>query len=64
LAYADDVNFLGGNIHNINKNSQTLIDATKEDGSGSECSENYVYLGISSPECRPKSRYKNSKLVI
>jgi hypothetical protein len=32
LAYADDVNLLGDNIHTINKNTQTLIDASKEVG--------------------------------
>jgi hypothetical protein len=30
LAYADDVNRLGDNIDIINKNTQTLIDASKE----------------------------------
>jgi hypothetical protein len=32
LAYADDVNLLGDNINTINKNTQTLIDASKEVG--------------------------------
>jgi hypothetical protein len=32
LAYADDVNLLGDNIATINKNTQTLIDASKEVG--------------------------------
>jgi hypothetical protein len=32
LVYADDVNILGDNIDNINKNTQTLIDASKEIG--------------------------------
>jgi hypothetical protein len=32
LAYADDVNLLGYNINTINKNTQTLIDASKEVG--------------------------------
>jgi hypothetical protein len=32
IAYADDVNLLGGNIDTINKNTQTLIDASKEVG--------------------------------
>jgi hypothetical protein len=32
LAYADDVNLLGDNIDIINKNIQTLIDASKEVG--------------------------------
>jgi hypothetical protein len=32
LAYADDVNLLGDDIGTINKNTQTLIDASKEVG--------------------------------
>jgi hypothetical protein len=32
LADADDMNLLGDNIDIINKNTQTLIDASKEDG--------------------------------
>jgi hypothetical protein len=32
LAYADDVNLLGDNIDTINKNTETLIDASKEVG--------------------------------
>jgi hypothetical protein len=32
LAYADDLNLLGDNIDTINKNTQTLIDASKEVG--------------------------------
>jgi hypothetical protein len=32
LAYADDMNLLGDNIHTINKNTETLIDASKEVG--------------------------------
>jgi hypothetical protein len=32
LAYADDVNLLGYNKDNINKNSKTLIDASEEVG--------------------------------
>jgi hypothetical protein len=32
LAYADDVNLLGDNIDTINKNAETLIDASKEVG--------------------------------
>jgi hypothetical protein len=30
LVYADDVNLLGDNMNIINKNTETLIDATKE----------------------------------
>jgi hypothetical protein len=32
LAYADDVNLLGDNIDTINRNTETLIDASKEVG--------------------------------
>jgi hypothetical protein len=32
LAYADDVNLLGDNIATINKNTETLLDASKEVG--------------------------------
>jgi hypothetical protein len=32
LAYADDVNLLGDNIDIINKNSETLVGASKEVG--------------------------------
>jgi hypothetical protein len=32
MAYADDVNLLGDNIDTINKNTQSLIDASKEVG--------------------------------
>jgi hypothetical protein len=32
LAYADDVNLLGGNIYTINKNTETLIVASEEVG--------------------------------
>jgi hypothetical protein len=32
LAYADDVNLLGDSIHTIKKNTETLIDASKEVG--------------------------------
>jgi hypothetical protein len=32
LAYVDDMNLLGDNIDTINKNTQTLIDASKEVG--------------------------------
>jgi hypothetical protein len=32
LAYADDVNLLGDNLDAIKKNTETLIDASKEVG--------------------------------
>jgi hypothetical protein len=32
LAYADDVNILGGNVHVVKKNTEALVAATKEIG--------------------------------
>ena len=32
LAYADDVNILGGSVHIVKKNAETLVAATKEIG--------------------------------
>ena len=32
LAYADDVNILGGVIHNLNENAEALVAATREIG--------------------------------
>jgi hypothetical protein len=63
LAYADDVNLLGYNIDTIKKNTETLIDASKEVGLEINV-ENQVYVAISSPECRSKSGHKNSKQIV
>ena len=45
LAYADGVNILGGSIHTLKENAETLVAATREIGpevnvSGSECRTN------------------------
>ena len=32
LAYADDVNILGGSVHTVKKNAKTLLAAAKEIG--------------------------------
>ena len=32
LAYADDVNILGGSIHTLNENAEALVAATREIG--------------------------------
>ena len=32
LAYADDVNILGGSVHTVKKNAESLVTATKEIG--------------------------------
>ena len=34
LAYADDVNILGGSIHTVKENAQALVAATKKIGLG------------------------------
>ena len=36
LAYADDVNILGGSIHTLKENAEVLVTATKET-TGSKC---------------------------
>jgi hypothetical protein len=64
LAYADEVNLLGDNIDIINKNTETLIDASKQVGLEVIRGENEVYVGVSGPECRPNSGNKNRKEII
>ena len=32
LAYADDVNILGGSIHTLKENAEALVAATRENG--------------------------------
>jgi hypothetical protein len=59
LAYADDVNLLGDSTGTIKKNTETLIDASKEVGL-----EIKVEKALLSPECRSKSEYKNSKQTV
>jgi hypothetical protein len=62
LVSADDVNLLGDNKNTIQKNSRTLIYASKE-----VCLEvntektKYVYVAVSSPKCRAKSWLKDRK---
>jgi hypothetical protein len=54
LAYAE-VGLLGDNIlvHTIKKDTETLIDASKETGLEMKAEKNYV--AVSSPECSAKS---------
>jgi hypothetical protein len=63
LAYADDVNLLEDNIVTINKNTETLIDASKEVGLEVTV-EKSKYMLVSGPQCRPKSGNKNRKQII
>jgi hypothetical protein len=56
LAYADDVNVLGDNIDSINKNTETLIDASKE--VGLEVNEEKTkYMLVSRDQNAGKNRY-------
>jgi hypothetical protein len=66
LAYADDVNLLGYNIDTIKKNTETLIDASKEVGLEINVAKTkyMLYAAIFSPECRSKSGHKSSKQII
>jgi hypothetical protein len=56
LVYADDVILLGGNMYTLNKITETLINASKDIRSKNTCRENYIYVSVSSPEYRSKSR--------
>ena len=38
LAYADDVNILGGSVHTVKKNVEALVASTKGDWTRSKCS--------------------------
>jgi hypothetical protein len=55
LAYADDVNQLGDNINT--RKTETLNEASKKVGLE-------INVDKTSPECRPKSGYKNSKQIV
>jgi len=37
LAYANDVNILGGSIHNLKENAEALVVPSKEIWTGSKC---------------------------
>jgi hypothetical protein len=50
LAYADNVNLLGDNIDTINKNTENLIDASKEAA---------LEINVEKTKCRLLSRHQN-----
>jgi hypothetical protein len=54
-----DVNLLGENIIIIKKNTEVLLDASKE-VSLEVNTKNQVYVHGSSPDCGTKSSYKGS----
>jgi hypothetical protein len=51
LAYADDVNLLGDNIDNINKNTETIIDSSKEVS---------LEINVEKTKCMLLSRHQNA----
>jgi hypothetical protein len=51
LAYANDVNLLEDGVYTINKNTETVIDASKEVGLEINVDKTKYKL-LSSPECR------------
>jgi len=46
LAYADDINILGGGIHTLKENAETLVAATRETGL-EECADKSKYMVMS-----------------
>jgi hypothetical protein len=64
LAYADDVNLLEDNIDTVKRNTETLIDDSKEVDLEINVEKTKYNVDISSPECRSKSGHKNSKQIV
>ena len=46
LAYADDVNILGGSVHTAKKNAETLVAAAKEIGLEVNADKTKVHDGV------------------
>ena len=56
LAYADDVNILGGSIHTLKENAEALVAATREIGLEVSANKTKVHSHVSRSECRTKSQ--------
>jgi hypothetical protein len=55
LAYANDVNILGGSVHTVKENTEALVVATKETGLEANA-DNTVHGCVSGSECRAGSQ--------
>jgi hypothetical protein len=64
LAYADDVTLLRDNIDTIKKNTETLIDASKEVALEVNVVKTKYFVAVTSPECRSKSGHKIRKEIV
>jgi hypothetical protein len=63
LAYADDVNLLGDNIDTIKKNTETLINASKEVGLEINVGKTKYMLPFC-PQNAGQNRDKKSKQIV
>ena len=57
MVYADDVNILGGSVHTVKENTETLIVAGKE--IGLEVNANKTKYMVMVIEWRKKSQYED-----
>jgi hypothetical protein len=64
LAYTDDVNLLGDNIDTINKKHRNFTWCWQGCWSRNKRRENQVYVAVSSPDCRSRSLYKDTKQMV
>jgi len=55
LVYADDVNIMGGSVHNIKKNTEALVVNNKKKWSRSKYSANQACGHVSRSACRTES---------
>jgi hypothetical protein len=57
--YADYVSTLGGSVHNINRNTEPLVSASKETGLEVNADNTKYKRLVSRSRCRTKSQYKD-----